>query len=100
MGNRLLFTPKGVAQPSPGSRSAPWGAVAPHDIYPVGVAQGGAYLVQPLRGRSAWGRLLSPGCAARPWAELCNAFGVKRGPWLQNPARGFSLQSFPAMQYR
>src|SRR5437763_1852097 len=57
MGNRLVFTPKGVAQPSPGSRSAPWGARVAPDLYPAGVAQGRACLVQPLRGRSAWGRL-------------------------------------------
>src|SRR5207245_666137 len=38
------------------------------DLYPVGVAQGRACLVQPLRGRSAWGRLFPRvRCATLGW---------------------------------
>ena len=81
------FYPEGVAQHSPGSRSAPWvSSPTTADFNPEGVAQGSSTaLVEPLQGSG--GILLSenPGCAARPWAVLGNHFGVK--PALCSPLR-------------
>src|SRR5437762_1836825 len=58
-------------------------------VYPEGVAQAPTLaFVQPLRGRKTNSNVVTvyPGCAARPWANECDPFGV-----------GYTLaQVFPA----
>ena len=94
--------PEGVADHSPGSRSAPLGPGGRGRVYPerVGAGSAGALYnpfrvdptpstgarvrsatlgcgLQPLRGRP-YGVHRVPGCAPRPWAAICNPFGVKK----------------------
>jgi hypothetical protein len=49
--------------------------------YPERVGQGEPCLVQPLQGWPDLGPEAVPGCAARPWAVLCNRFAVNE-PWV------------------
>src|SRR5688572_14235838 len=47
-----------------------------------------SYLVKPFQGlRIGLFAIVDPGCAARPWAALCNAFGVG--------TRGIRVTSIP-----
>src|SRR5262249_50758590 len=57
-------------------------------------AHPGSVAVQPLRGRGA-GVGSSPGCAARPWAAECSAFGVKTASRLRNRPRPFRITPGP-----
>src|SRR5437588_4485714 len=70
---------EGVTQIQPRVAAAhPGKRVCHHDLPRRGCTRGGMASVQPLRGRRACRVFFSQGALTRPWAVLCNAFGVKR----------------------
>ena len=70
--------PEGEEEQSPGSvrrrRTPPWGACHPVAPNPVRVVRARPHCRTPT-GFAFVGRTRYPGCAARPWAKLSNAFG-------------------------
>jgi hypothetical protein len=72
----ILLYADGVAQPSPGSPKAhPWSRSPHPKRTPTGFHKAWQHCGTPL----GFGRCPAaafPGCAARPWAVMCNAFGV------------------------
>ena len=77
--NSRLY-PEGVIWFSPGSRSAPWVTATNDNGTPTGFHNSNPlsihYLCNPF-GVSLGVTSSTPGCAARPWAKSCNAYGVR-----------------------
>src|SRR5207253_2679119 len=69
---------EGVAQHSPGSRQRTLGTETRGRLYPERVAQGQSHPLCNPFGVGRIGGSPSQGALARPWAVLCNAFGVER----------------------
>ena len=93
---------EGVTHHSPGSRTrAPWVRTNTMFFNPERVAQWHGVLCNPFRVDRSWSRS-NPGCAStRPWAVLCNAFGVNASdadsadvtPYLQTTPKPDDLQA-------
>src|SRR5581483_7471016 len=72
-----VSTPKALHLKARGRAAHPGEPGPCHQPLPRrGYIPGQAGVMQPLRGMAV-GRVISPGCAARPRAGGCNAFGVR-----------------------
>ena len=74
---QLRSTPKAFHNTAQGRGSAPWEKSVAPMIYPEGVAQGAELALCNPFGVDNLSRSFSQGALTRPWAVLCNAFGVR-----------------------